>query len=54
MQKRVELGLPMEADALVAASTKDELVAEAKNAGVEGASSMTKEELAEALAAGMA
>lgn len=50
MQKRIELGMPMEPDALAAASTKDELLSEAKNANIEGASSMTKEQLAEALA----
>jgi hemerythrin superfamily protein len=49
MQKRMELGLPMDAAAIAAASTKEELLAEAQNAGVEGASSMTKEQLAEAL-----
>ena len=49
-----ELGMPMEADALSAASTKDELVTEAESAGVEGARSMTKGDLAEALAAKMA
>ncbi|MBA2280839.1 MAG: hemerythrin domain-containing protein [Acidimicrobiia bacterium] len=54
MQKRVELGLPMDAAALAAASTKEELLEEAKNAGVEGTSSMTKEQLAEALAGVMA
>jgi iron-sulfur cluster repair protein YtfE (RIC family) len=54
MKKRVELGLPMDAAALAAASTKEELVAEAQSAGIDGASSMTKEELAEALAATMA
>jgi hemerythrin superfamily protein len=48
MQRRLELGLPMEADALAAASTKDELLKEA--ADIEGASSMTKDELASALA----
>lgn len=53
MQTRVSLGLPMEAHALAAASTKDELLAEAENAGVEGRASMTKDELAEALAAAM-
>ena len=53
MTKRVELGMPVDADALSAASTKDELVAEAKSADVEGASSMTKDELAGALAAKM-
>jgi hemerythrin superfamily protein len=50
MQQRAELGLAMEPDALAAASTKDELVTEAKSADVEGASSMTKDELASALA----
>ena len=53
MTKRVELGMPVEADALSAASTKDELVAEAKSADVDGASSKTKDELAKALAAKM-
>jgi hemerythrin superfamily protein len=47
---RLELGLPVEADAIAAASTKDELLAEAKAAGVEGTSSMTKAELADSLA----
>jgi hemerythrin superfamily protein len=50
MQKRVELGLPMTGDALAAASTKDELLSEADAAAVEGASSMNKGELADALA----
>jgi hemerythrin superfamily protein len=54
MQKRMELGLPMEADALAAASSKEELLAEAKAAEVEGAASMNKDELAEALAGKMA
>jgi hemerythrin superfamily protein len=53
MKKRMELGLPMEADALAAASSKDELLTEAKGAGVDGASSMSKAELADALAAKM-
>jgi iron-sulfur cluster repair protein YtfE (RIC family) len=53
MQKRVELGMPVDADALAASSTKDELLAEAQSADVEGASSMTKAELAEALTAKM-
>jgi hemerythrin superfamily protein len=53
MHKRVELGLPMVATALAAASTKDELVAEAQAAEVDGAASMTKAELAEALVAKM-
>jgi len=50
MQKRLELGLPMDAAALAQASTKEELLEEAKAADVRGAASMTKEELAEALA----
>jgi iron-sulfur cluster repair protein YtfE (RIC family) len=49
MTRRLELGLPMEAEALAAASTKDELATEAQNVGVEGAASMTKDELAKAL-----
>jgi hemerythrin superfamily protein len=53
MTKRLELGLPMEADALAAASSKDELLAEAKQASVDGADAMTKGELAEALAGTM-
>jgi hemerythrin superfamily protein len=54
MQARLELGLPMDAAALAAASTKDELLDEARSAGIEGAASMTKDELAKALAATMA
>jgi hemerythrin superfamily protein len=54
MKKRMELGMPMEADALAAASTKEELVEEAKAAGVEGAATMTKDQLADALASQMA
>jgi hemerythrin superfamily protein len=54
MKKRMELGMPMEADAIAAASSKDELLAEAKAADVEGAASMSKDELAEALAGKMA
>jgi len=54
MQKRLEVGLPMDADALAAASSKQELLTEAKNAGVEGAASMTKAQLAEALSSRMA
>ncbi len=50
----MELGLPMDAGALAAASTKDELLEEARSAGIDGAASMTKEELAEALASMMA
>jgi hemerythrin superfamily protein len=53
MQKRLELGLPMEADALAAAATKDELAAEATQAGIDVTSAMTKQDLAEALAAKM-
>jgi hemerythrin superfamily protein len=53
MKKRVELGMPMDAGALAKASTKDELLGEAKQAGVDGASSMTKDQLAKALVAKM-
>jgi hemerythrin superfamily protein len=53
MKKRMELGLPMDAEALAAASSKDELLAEAKGAGVDGAASMSKAELAHALVAKM-
>lgn len=53
MTTRLELGLPMRADALAAGWTKEELLYEAKNAGVDGASSMKKDELAEALSAVM-
>jgi hypothetical protein len=53
MQKRVELGLPIEAPSLAASSTKEELVDEANRAGVDGASSMNKDQLAEALVAHM-
>ncbi|MEY2450899.1 MAG: hypothetical protein QOD92_473 [Acidimicrobiaceae bacterium] len=53
IHKRTELGLPMDAAALAAASTKDELLAEAQNAGVDATSSMTKEQLAEALVSSM-
>jgi iron-sulfur cluster repair protein YtfE (RIC family) len=54
MKLRMELGLPMKADALAAASTKDELVREARSAGVDGASSMTKKDLAKVVAKQMA
>jgi hemerythrin superfamily protein len=54
MQKRRDLGLPMDAGALAAASSKEELLTEAKNAGVDGAGSMTKAQLAEALSSRMA
>jgi hemerythrin superfamily protein len=53
MKRRLELGLPMDANALSAASTKEELLAEAKSAGIDGAASMTKAELAGALASAM-
>ncbi len=46
MAARLELGLPMDADALAAASTKDELLQEARSAGLEVTTSMTKAELA--------
>lgn len=53
MAKRLALGMPMPADALSKASTKDELQAEAEHAGIDGAASMKKEELAEALSSAM-
>jgi iron-sulfur cluster repair protein YtfE (RIC family) len=53
MKKRIELGLAIEADALEAASTKDELLEETKTAGLEATSSMTKKELAKALSVAM-
>jgi hemerythrin superfamily protein len=53
MQTRVELGMPVDVEALAEASSKDELLEEAKSAGVEGAASMTKAELAGALAGKM-
>jgi hemerythrin superfamily protein len=49
LQTRRDLGLPTDAATLAEAMTKDDLVADAKAAGIEGHSSMTKEELAEAL-----
>lgn len=53
MQKRVELGMPFDASSLADASTKEELLAEAENAGIEGFASMNKDELAEALTSAM-
>jgi iron-sulfur cluster repair protein YtfE (RIC family) len=53
MQQRVALGLPFDASSLAASSSKEELLEEARNAGIEGISSMTKEELAEALVSSM-
>ena len=49
LAKRLELGLPSDADTLATASTKDELLEEARAAGIEGAASMTKAELAAGL-----
>ena len=49
LAKRLELGLPADADTLATASTKDELLEEARAAGIEGAASMTKAELAAGL-----
>ena len=49
MQLRAELGMPMEASALADSFTKEELVEEAKQAGIDGAAGMNKDELAEAL-----
>jgi hypothetical protein len=49
MTTRVQLGLPMDAEALAKASTKEELLAEARSAHIEHAASMNKTELADAL-----
>jgi len=54
MAKRLEVGLPMDADALAEASTKDELLEEARSAGIEVTTSMTKAQLAAALSELMA
>jgi hemerythrin superfamily protein len=54
MQKRMELGMEMNPSAIASAFSKEELVEEAKSAGVENATSMKKEEIAEALAQRMA
>jgi iron-sulfur cluster repair protein YtfE (RIC family) len=53
MRRRLELGLPVPPDAPAAASNKDELLEEARLAGVEDAASMTKDELAKALSTRM-
>ncbi len=53
MKKRMELGMPMTPEALAGAASKDELLAEANAAEVEGAASMNKAELADALASKM-
>jgi hemerythrin superfamily protein len=53
MKKRMELGMPMTPEGLAASSSKDELLSEANAAEVEGAGSMKKAELADALAAKM-
>lgn len=49
LARRAELGLPSDPATLAENLTKDELLEEAKAAGVRGAASMTKAELAEAL-----
>ena len=54
MKKRVELGMPIDAEALVASSSKNELLAEARSAEINGAASMTKADLAAGLAERMA
>ena len=51
---RIDLGMPMDAALLATTATKNELLFEARAAGIEGASSMNKVDLAEALAATMA
>jgi hemerythrin superfamily protein len=49
IQRRAALGLPIDGAALAAASTKEELLAEASNVGIEQASAMNKEQLADKL-----
>jgi hemerythrin superfamily protein len=51
LRVRTELGLPTDSRALASASNKQELLASAKAVGVERAGSMTKEQLADAVAA---
>jgi hypothetical protein len=50
LRKRQELGLPIDGPTIAASSTRDELVAAARELDLRGASSMTKGELADALA----
>lgn len=54
MEKRMELDMDLSAATLETCFTKDELVEEAKHAGIEHVSSMKKHDLAEALAQRMA
>jgi hemerythrin superfamily protein len=53
MQTRAQLGMDMPADALAASFSKDELVEEATQAGIDGAEGMNKDELAKALSDAM-
>jgi hypothetical protein len=50
MQKRMELGMPIDPAGLAASSTKEELTSEAKAAGLDVKSSMTKDQIAESIA----
>lgn len=54
LEKRMQLGMPMPPSALAAASSKGELAREAQAAGIDRATSMTKDELARALVKAMA
>ena len=54
LEKRMELGMEMPPTALAAASSKGELAEEARLAGIDRATSMTKDELARALVKKMA
>lgn len=54
LAKRRELGLPIDAQVLSRGLTKDELLDEARSAGIEGTSDMDKDELAGAVAARVA
>ncbi|MDQ2649838.1 MAG: hemerythrin domain-containing protein [Actinomycetota bacterium] len=51
MAKRQSLGMKVNTEALQAGATKDQLVEEAQGLDIDGAASMNKDELAEALAA---
>lgn len=53
LQTRRDVGLPTDGMTIALSSNKDELFAEAQELGIDGASSMNKNELAEAVAASL-